>query len=71
MPDSSAIVSKVWNYGHVLENAGGGYGDYVEVRAARAFITDLLFLKPGVKLMRFGFRPISGCDTPEGSGGFF
>ncbi len=28
--DSSAIVSKVWNYAHVLKNAGGGYGDYVE-----------------------------------------
>ena len=24
--DSSAIVSKVWNYAHVLKNAGGGYG---------------------------------------------
>ena len=28
--DSSAIVSKVWNYAHVLMNAGVGYGDYVE-----------------------------------------
>ncbi len=29
--DSSAtIVSKVWNYAHVLKNAGVGYGDYVE-----------------------------------------
>lgn len=38
--DSSAtIVSKVWNYAHVLKNAGGGYGDYVEQ------ITYLLFLK--------------------------
>ena len=27
--DSSAIVSRVWNYAHVLKNAGGGYGDYV------------------------------------------
>ena len=27
--DSSAsIVSKVWNYAHVLKNAGVGYGDY-------------------------------------------
>jgi hypothetical protein len=30
MPDSSAIVSKVWNYVHVLKNAGVGYRDYVE-----------------------------------------
>ena len=38
--DSSAtIVSKVWNYAHVLKNAGVGYGDYVEQ------ITYLLFLK--------------------------
>lgn len=40
MKDSSAsIVSKVWNYAHVLKNAGVGYGDYVEQ------ITYLLFLK--------------------------
>lgn len=37
--NSSAIVSKVWNYAHVLKNAGGGNGDYVEQ------ITYLLFLK--------------------------
>ena len=38
--DSSAtIVSQVWNYAHVFKNAGVGYGDYVEVRAAPAFIT--------------------------------
>jgi type I restriction enzyme M protein len=31
MSDNSAsIVSKVWNYAHVLKNAGVGYGDYVE-----------------------------------------
>ena len=35
--DSSSIVSKVWNYAHVLKNAGVGYGDYVEQ------ITYLLF----------------------------
>ena len=27
---SAPIVSKVWNYAHVLKNAGVGYGDYVE-----------------------------------------
>lgn len=37
MPDPSAIVQKVWNYAHVLKNAGVGYGDYVEQ------ITYLLF----------------------------
>lgn len=30
LDDSSAIVQKVWNYAHVLKNAGFGYGDYVE-----------------------------------------
>jgi hypothetical protein len=30
MPDSSTIVSKVWNYAHVLKNGGVGYGDYIE-----------------------------------------
>ena len=44
--NSASIVSNVWNYAHVLKNAGVGYGDYVEVRAARALITYLLFLKP-------------------------
>ncbi len=39
MPVTSPIVSKVWNYAHGLKNAGGGYDDYVEVRAARALIT--------------------------------
>jgi hypothetical protein len=30
-PDStSAIVSKVWKYAHVLKNAGVGSGDYAE-----------------------------------------
>jgi hypothetical protein len=31
MSDNSAsIVSKVWNYAHVLKNAGIGYGHYSE-----------------------------------------
>jgi type I restriction enzyme M protein len=37
--DYSALVSKVWNYAHVLRDQGIGYGDYVEQ------ITFLLFLK--------------------------
>ena len=37
--DHSALVSKVWNYAHVLRDQGIGYGDYVEQ------ITFLLFLK--------------------------
>ncbi|WP_448189643.1 N-6 DNA methylase [Azospirillum sp. sgz301742] len=35
----SALVGKVWNYAHVLRDAGVSYGDYVEQ------ITCLLFLK--------------------------
>ena len=47
--DSSAIVSKVWNYAHVLKNAGVGYGDYVEQ------ITYLLFLKLADEMSELGF----------------
>ena len=36
---SSEIVSKVWNYAHVLRDEGIGNGDYVEQ------ITCLIFLK--------------------------
>ena len=53
--DSSSIVSKVWNYAHVLKNAGVGYGDYVEVRAARALVTCLLFLKLADEMTELGF----------------
>ena len=56
---SATIVSKVWNYAHVLKNAGVGYGDYVEVRAARASITYLL-LAPTFGL-RAGAQP---CGLP-------
>jgi type I restriction enzyme M protein len=49
MPDSSTIVSKVWNYAHVLKNAGVGYGDYVEQ------ITYLLFLKLADEMTELGF----------------
>lgn len=45
----SAIVSKVWNYAHVLKNAGVGYGDYVEQ------ITYLLFLKLAEEMSDLGF----------------
>jgi type I restriction enzyme M protein len=34
-----ALVNKVWNYAHVLRDAGVSYGEYVEQ------ITCLLFLK--------------------------
>lgn len=37
--DFSSLVSKVWNYAHVLRDQGISYGDYVEQ------ITYLLFLK--------------------------
>ena len=39
MSQASEIVSKVWNYAHVLRDDGVGYGDYVEQ------ITFLIFLK--------------------------
>ena len=51
--DSSAsIVSKVWNYAHVLKNAGVGYGDYVEQ------ITYLLFLKLAPPWLSFGGQAV-------------
>ena len=37
--NTSAIVSKVWSYAHVLRDAGVGYGDYLEQ------LTYMLFLK--------------------------
>src|SRR6201982_1261246 len=37
--DYISLVSKVWNYAHVLRDQGISYGDYVEQ------ITFLLFLK--------------------------
>ena len=49
MPDSGAIVSKVWNYAHELKNAVVGYGDYVEQ------ITYLLFLKLADEMGELGF----------------
>ncbi|MEP4380732.1 MAG: class I SAM-dependent DNA methyltransferase [Alphaproteobacteria bacterium] len=39
MNDHSSLVSKVWNYAHVLRDEGIAYGDYLEQ------ITYLLFLK--------------------------
>ena len=45
----SSIVAKVWNYAHVLKNAGVGYGDYVEQ------ITYLLFLKLADEMTELGY----------------
>ncbi len=39
MSNESTIISKVWNFAHVLRDDGVGYGDYLEQ------ITYLLFLK--------------------------
>ncbi len=47
--DSSAIVSKVWNYAQVLKKAGVGY-DYVEQ------ITYLHFLKLADEMTELGFE---------------
>lgn len=56
--DSSSIVSKVWNNppshsglrracAHVLKNAGGGYGNYVEqiIAVAEAGTTVIAYLE--------------------------
>ena len=51
MPETSFIVSKVWNYAHVLKNAGVGYGDYIEQITYEELIArdkanlDILWLK--------------------------
>ncbi len=45
----SSILSKAWNYAHVLKNAGVGYSDYVEQ------ITYLLFLKLADEMTELGF----------------
>lgn len=57
--DSSSIASKASNYAHVLENAGGGYGDYVEQ------ITYLLFLKLVPPWSRSTGLEQAGPEMPE------
>jgi hypothetical protein len=54
--DSSSIVSKVWNYAHVLKNAGGGYHSQK--------------IKPTITLRRLPFDDMESefkCGRPEGS----
>lgn len=46
MSNDPALVSKVWNFAHVLRDDGVGYGDYLEQ------ITYLLFLKMADELSR-------------------
>ena len=60
MPDSSAIVSKVWNYAHVLKNAGVGYGDYVEQITYQLFGSDLRSpgCRPTLRVAYVRFTPI-------------
>ncbi len=48
--ESSTIVSKVWNYCHVLRDDGVSYGDYVEQ------LTYLLFLKMADEQTRHPFN---------------
>tara|TARA_R100000656_G_scaffold105726_2_gene77840 strand:- start:200 stop:460 length:261 start_codon:yes stop_codon:yes gene_type:complete len=45
------LVSKVWNYAHVLRDQGISYGDYVEQ------ITYLLFLKMDQERVEFLNEP--------------
>jgi type I restriction enzyme M protein len=49
--ESSAIVSKLWNYCHVLRDDGVSYGDYVEQ------LTYLLFLKMADEQTRILKKP--------------
>ena len=46
MSQESSLISKVWNFAHVLRDDGVGYGDYLEQ------ITYLLFLKMADELTR-------------------
>ncbi len=48
MSQETALVSKVWNYAHVLRDQGVSYGDYVEQ------ITYLLFLKMDYERVKHG-----------------
>lgn len=69
MSNSSALVSKVWNFANVLRDDGVSYGDYLEQ------ITFLLFLKmaeeyteePYNKQIRFPrLRDLEGQEIPDG-----
>jgi len=44
--NESNLISKVWNFAHVLRDDGVGYGDYLEQ------ITYLLFLKMADEMSR-------------------
>jgi len=46
MSNESSLISKVWNFAHVLRDDGVGYGDYLEQ------ITYLLFLKMADEMSR-------------------
>lgn len=63
MNGSSALVSKLWNYCHVLRDDGLSYGDYVEQ------LTYLLFLKMSDEQTRAPFNRPSvvppGLDWPS------
>ena len=55
MSDNSAtIVSKVWNYAHVLKNAGVGYGDYVE-QITYLLLAPAFGLAPTLRIACFAF----------------
>jgi type I restriction enzyme M protein len=69
MSNESSLISKVWNFAHVLRDDGVGYGDYLEQ------ITYLLFLKmademakpPYLKTIHFPrIKNIHGEETADG-----
>ncbi|MDA3832917.1 MAG: class I SAM-dependent DNA methyltransferase [Spirochaetales bacterium] len=69
MSNESTIISKVWNFAHVLRDDGVGYGDYLEQ------ITYLLFLKMADELNQppynkgLHFPHIKDAEGQEISGG--
>ena len=70
MSHESSLISKVWNFAHVLRDDGVGYGDYLEQ------ITYLLFLKmadeltkpPYFKVIQFPrVKDTAGQEEPGGA----
>ncbi len=69
MSQESSLISKVWNFAHVLRDDGVGYGDYLEQ------ITYLLFLKMADELTRPPYSKVvefprvkdtTGQEEPDG-----
>lgn len=59
MSTPSALVSKLWNYSHILRDDGLSYGDYTEQ------LTFLLFLEMADEQSRPPFDKPSSVPTGE------